>query len=179
MSQSGSALYGLMARFPDADGLLAAVRDWPSDLGRPHAYTPFPLPGLDEALGLAPDRLGWWALAGGLFGGLSALGIQWYSAVIDYPINVGGRPPFSLPAFLPITVILTLFWAAAATALGYLIGNRLPRLSHPVFGAPGFADATRDGFFLLVRAGGESFNAEQAGARLAALGAESVQEVPA
>ena len=83
MSSSTPGLYGLMARFPDADGLLAAARDWPGDRGRLRAYTPFPVPGLDEALGLRPDGLGWWALAGALFGGLSGLGIQWYSAVID------------------------------------------------------------------------------------------------
>jgi len=179
MSESRSRLHGLLARFSDADGLLAAARDWPGDRGRLRAYTPAPVPGLAEALGLPPDRLAWWTLAGGLFGGLSALGIQWYSAVIAYPINVGGRPPFSLPAFLPIIVILTLFWGAAATALGYFIGNRLPRLSHPVFAAHGFEDASRDGFFLLVRAGGEDFDAGRASAQLEALGAESVQEVTA
>jgi hypothetical protein len=179
MNAQETRLYGLMARFPDAGDLLAAARAWPGDRARLRAYTPFPMPELDQALALAPDRLGWWALAGALFGGLSGLGIQWYSAVIDYAINVGGRPPFSLPAFLPITVILTLFWGAAATTLGYFLGNRLPRLSHPVFAAPGFADASRDGFFLLVRADGDDFDAQQAGALLKDLGAESVREVPA
>ena len=179
MSASGSTLYGLIARFPDVDRLLAAARDWPYDLDRLHAYTPFPVPGLEEALRLPPDRLAWWALFGGLFGGLSALGIQWYSAVIDYPINVGGRPAFSLPAFLPIVVILTLFWGAAATTLGYFIGNRLPRLSHPVFAAPGFTNASRDRYFLLVRSSSEDFDAEEVGARLWGLGATAVQEVSA
>jgi hypothetical protein len=179
MSASDQDLYGLMARFADADGLLAAARVLRHDGRRLSAYTPFPVPGLADALGLAPDRLKWWALAGALLGGLSGIGIQWYSAVLNYPINVGGRPPFSLPAFLPITVTLTLFWGAAATTLGYFLGNRLPRLHHPVFAVPDFADASRDGFFLLIHAGGDDFDARGAGARLRQLGAESVQEVPA
>ena len=177
MSPSGPSLHGLMARFPDAGALLAAARGWPGGRDRLRAYSPFPVPGLDEALGLARDRLGWWALAGALFGGLSGLGIQWYSAVIDYPINVGGRPPFSLPAFLPIMVILTLFWGGAATALGFFVGSRLPRLYHPVFNVPDFDDASRDGCFLRVRAGGADFDIEWARARLQELGAESVEEV--
>ena len=179
MSASDRDLYGLMARFADAGGLVSAARTLQNDGGRLTAYTPFPVPGLAEALGLAPDRLKWWALVGALFGGLSALGIQWYSAVINYPINVGGRPPFSLPAFLPIIVTLTLFWGAAATILGYFLGNRLPRLHHPVFDVPDFGDASRDGFFLLIRAGDDNFDAERAAARLQELGAESVQAVTA
>lgn len=172
-----AAPYGLMGRFADADQLVRAARACREDFPAVEAYSPFPVPGLARALALGPDGIRLWALAGALFGALSGFFIQYYSAVVDYPIDVGGRPLFSWPAFLPIVVLLTLFWGAAGTVLGMFVLDRLPRLHHPVFNVAQFADASRDGFFLVIRAEDPAFDAALVGERLRELGAEAVEEV--
>jgi hypothetical protein len=145
-------IYGVMGRFPSAAQLVEAARRSRAEFETVEAYSPFPIEGLREALRLGKDRVSLWALVGGLVGLLSGFLIQTYSAVVDYPINVGGRPPFSWPAFLPASVIVTLFWGAFGTVLGFFLLSRLPRLYHPVFNVPDFGAASRDGYFLLIRA---------------------------
>ncbi len=169
--------YGLMGCFADADGLVEAARACREDFRAVEAYSPFPVPGLARALALGPDGVRLWALAGALFGALSGFFVQYYSAVVDYPLDVGGRPLFSWPAFLPIVVLLTLFWGAAGTVFGMFVLDRLPRLNHPVFNVPQFGRASRDGFFLVIRADDPAFDAARVRQRLRELGAESVEEV--
>jgi hypothetical protein len=171
-------IYGLMAQFRDADALLEATRELRREYRHLEAYSPFPVEGMQEALALDTNRVPLFALGGGLFGALSGFFIQYYSAVIDYPINVGGRPLFSWVAFLPITVILTLLWTGAGAVLGMFVLNRLPRLYYPTFNATAFADASRSGFFLLVRADEPLFNAKRIERQMAALDAHLVEEVP-
>ena len=170
-------LYGVMGRFPDADRLVEAARRSRVEFKTVEAYSPFPIEGLPEALRLGKDRVSPWALAGGLFGLLSGFLIQTWSAVVDYPINVGGRPPFSWPAFLPASVILTLFWGAFGAVLGFFLLSRLPRLYHPVFNVPGFAAASRDGYFLVILADDPAFDPERARAWLRDAGAQPIEEV--
>jgi hypothetical protein len=171
------ACYGVLGRFPDASALLHAVQACRAEFPRLEAYSPCPVPGLSQALGLAPDRTPRFALAGALFGLLSGFLIQYYTGVIDYPVNVGGRPDFSWPAFLPITVILTLLWGAVGAVFGLFRLVRLPRLYHPVFNVPSFADASRDGYFLVICATSPDFDAQCGTARLQSLGATGVVEV--
>lgn len=145
-------LYGLLAEYPTAEGLLAAVKQvraagWVSV----DAYAPFTVDGLAEALGAPPDHVAPWTLAGGVIGGLGAYFMQWYSAVVSYPLNIGGRPLDSWPAFLPITFELTILGAAIATVLAMLVQNGLPRLVHPLFSVPAFDLATRNRFYLVLR----------------------------
>jgi hypothetical protein len=148
-----------------------------ADYDAVEAYSPFPIEGLPEALRLGKDRVSPWSLGGALFGLLSGFLIQTYSAVPDYPINVGGRPPFSWPAFLPASVILTLFWGAFGTLLAFFLLSRLPRLYHPVFNVPDFGAASGDGCFLLIRAHDPDFDPERARAWLREAGAERVEAV--
>lgn len=171
-------LYGVMGRFSDRERLLDAVRACRRDYPDLEVYSPFPVQGMPEALGLGPDRVSHWALAGGVFGASCGFAIQWYSAVIAYPIDVGGRPAFSWPAFLPITLLLTLFWGAFAAAAAMFLLNRLPRLHHPVFNVSDFSAASREGLFLVICANGFDLDATRARARLEALGAAPVWEVP-
>ena len=116
------------------------------------AYAPFSVEGLAEALGFARNRVALITLLGGILGGAGIYFLQWYSAVIDYPINIGGRPLHSWPAFIPATFECTVLGAALAAFFGMLILNGLPRLHHPVFNAPDFDLATRNRFFLCIEA---------------------------
>lgn len=172
-------LYGVMGRFADAEGLLSAVRACRDEYEYQalEAYTPFPVPEISKLLSPGSDPLPLWALAGGLFGALSGFVIQSYSAVVNYPINVGGRPLFSWPAFLPATILLTLFWGAAGATLGMFWLSRLPKLYHPVFNVADFADASRDGFYLVIRSHDPAFSEAAVRRRLEQLGAATVSEV--
>jgi hypothetical protein len=119
---------------------------------RLEAYTPFAVDGLAEALGPVRNRIPLLMLLGGLAGGLGMLALQYYAAVIDYPIDVGGRPDASWPAFMPAALEMTILFAALAGIIGMLVGNGLPRLNHPLFDSERFAAASRDGLFVLLRA---------------------------
>src|SRR5207249_7691855 len=144
-----SSPYGIMAEFASPQALLAAVAFCREARYRDiEAYTPFPVDGLAEALGFARNRVPLLALIGGILGGAGIYFLQWYSAVIDYPINAGGRPLHSWPAFIPPTFEITVLAAALACFFGMLVLNGLPRLHHPIFNAKDFDLASRNRFFL-------------------------------
>ncbi|HYR95928.1 MAG TPA: DUF3341 domain-containing protein [Candidatus Binatus sp.] len=146
-------IYGLLAEFEDPTALVHAAR-----AAREHgytrldAYTPFPIEALREALDLPPNRLSLFVLIGGLLGGLSGYLLQYWTSVVDYPLNVGGRPLHSWPAFVPITFETTVLGAALACALGMIALNGLPMPYHPLFNVPRFALSSRDRFFLGIEA---------------------------
>jgi hypothetical protein len=153
------ALYGLLVEFATADALLAAVRRARDNGCRElEAYSPFPIEGLAEELGFRSHAVPAFTFGGALVGGLGAYFLQWYSAVVDYPINVGGRPLNSWPSFLPATFELAVLGAAIAAVIGMLVANGLPRLVHPLFGAPEFDLATRNRFFLCLPASDPTFH---------------------
>ena len=153
-----SRIYGVLAEFPSADALLAAARE-ARGAGYVHieAYSPFPIEGLAEATGFRRNWVPPIVLGGGLIGGLGGYFMQWYSAVISYPINSGGKPPHSWPEFIPVTFELTILIAALAGVAGMLWLNGLPRLHHPVFNLREFDLASRNRFFLCVLAGDPEF----------------------
>jgi len=141
----------LLAEFATPETLLAAARRArDAEMTGLDAHTPFPVEGLAEALGLGPTRLRLAMLLGGIGGGILSYAMQWYSAVIDYPLNAGGRPLHSWPAFLVPAFEGTVFGAALTGIVGFLIATGLPRLHHPVFAAHGFGRASQDRFFLSV-----------------------------
>lgn len=172
-------LYGLMAEFEDTDSLLAATRQVRDQGYRcMEAYTPFPVAGLSELVGVHGRRLPLIVLSGGIIGGLGGLFMQWYPAVIDYPWNVGGRPFASWPNFIPIAFETTILVAAVSAVLGMLWLNGLPEPYHPVFNVPQFEMASRNRFFLVIEADDPHFDRQQTHALLLGLGALSVAEVP-
>ncbi len=173
-----AAPWGLMAEFRTADELLAAARAArEAGYTRIEAYTPFHVDGLAEAMGLRPSRVPLATFVGALLGGLGGYFMQWYSAVVDYPINVGGRPLHSWPMFVPVTFELTVLGGALAAFAAVIVGNRLPDLSYPVFDAPDFELATRNRFFLCLRADDPAFAAEGTAAWLDACGPLRREEV--
>ena len=172
-------MYGLLVEFVDAEQLRgAALRTrLEGHYTRVDAYSPYPVAGLAEALDKPPSRVPFWTLLGGILGGGSTYLLQWYSAVIAYPINVGGRPTFSWPAFIPATLEMTILWAAIFGVGAMLLGNGLPRLRHPLFGVPAFERASDDRFFLLVRCDDPRFDLPSCHAFLESLGPVSITEV--
>lgn len=170
--------HGLIARFGDPDGLLRAAKAMRSrGYARMDAFSPWPVHGLDAALGHRRTRLPRVMLAGGIAGALGAYGLIAYSVGIDYPIDVGGRPLHSWPAYLVLAFEGGILGAALAGFLGLMRANGLPEYYHPVFNVPGFDFADGGGFWLMVEAADPAFG-EGTADDLRATGADSVQEVP-
>ena len=153
-------LYALLAEFADPAALLGAVRECRARYRDVDAYAPYAVDGLAEALGFHRNRVPLLTLIGGAIGGAGTYFLQWYSAVVDYPINSGGRPLHSWPAFVPPTFEITVLAAALTAFIGMLVLNGLPRLHHPIFNAADFDLASRNRFFLGVRASDPQFDRE-------------------
>lgn len=159
--------WALMAEYASADELVAAARAAREAGYRDaEAYAPFPVEGLAEALGFTGSKVPPATFLGGLAGGVGGYLLQWYSAVVSFPEEVGARPLHSWPMFVPVTFELAVLGAALAAFVGVLAMNRLPRLAHPIFDAPDFELATRDRFFLCLRADDPAFEPARAAALL-------------
>jgi len=171
-------IYGLMAEFNSPETLLhAAERASHQGFKRMDAYTPFPIEGLAEALGIGPTRVPLIVLIGGIIGCLGGFFLQYWLAAIDYPLNVGGRPLNSWPAFIPVTFEMTILFAALAAFLGVLALNGLPMPYHPVFNVEQFELASRNRFFLCIEAGDPNFDRDATWKFLESLTPEGVYQV--
>ena len=171
-------LYGLMAEFETADALLSAARKaHAAGYTSMDAFTPLPVEGLSEAVGFHSTRLPLIVLIGGILGGLGGFFLQYYPNVIGFPQNIGGRPLNSWPAFIPITFEMTVLAAALATVLGMLALNGLPTPYHPVFNVQRFRLATRNRFFLCIKARDPRFALEQTREFLKGLEPREVSEI--
>jgi hypothetical protein len=171
-------LYGLMAEFRSPETLLAAARRASGEgFKRMDAYTPFPVEGLAEAIGFHRTRVPLIVLIGGIVGCLGGFFLQYWVAVIDYPLNVGGRPLNSWPSFIPVTFEMTILVAALSAFLGVLALNGLPMPYHPVFNVEQFELASRNRFFLCIEAADPLFDRERTAKFLESLKPEGVYEV--
>jgi hypothetical protein len=171
--------YGLLAEFADLELLVTAARRVREEgYTRTDAYSPFPVEELAEALGARASKLPLLVLLGGIAGCVGGYLLQYVPSVIEYPLNVGGRPPHSWPAFIPVTFETTILAAALTAVLGMLALNGLPMPYHPVFHIERFARATQDGFFLLVESRDPRFDAGRTRELLQGLQAREVNDVP-
>ena len=154
-------IHGLMAEFDNPTDLVgAADRARLAGYTVMDAYSPFPIEELHDALGGEPTKLPLLVLLGGLFGCIGGFGLCYWASVIAYPINVGGKPFNSWPAFIPVTFECTILAAALTAVFGMLALNGLPQPYHPVFNVPRFALASRNRFFLCIEARDSRFDLE-------------------
>ncbi|HEX7318459.1 MAG TPA: DUF3341 domain-containing protein [Pyrinomonadaceae bacterium] len=172
------ATYGLMAEFDNpSDAVAAARRVHEEGYTRVDAFSPYPVEELSEALGVHKTRMSLIVLIGGILGGTGGYLLQFYLHTIYYPLNVGGKPFHSWPAFIPVTFECTVLGAALFAVFGMLALNGLPEPYHPVFNAPNFALASRDRFFVLIESTDPKFDREHTAEFLRALGPREVTDV--
>jgi mono/diheme cytochrome c family protein len=177
MSKGTFAVVGL---FDEARELLDAIpKVRARNLGRVEAYTPYPVHGIDAALGLRRSPIAGMVMVAGITGAVAALLFQWWTTAIDYPIVVGGKALFSWQAFVPIMFEVTVLFATFTAGLGMLfLMNRLPFFGHPLLASKAIAAITRDKFGLAIEAEGEALDLEAARAALAAAGAKALEVLP-
>ena len=172
-------MYGLLAEFDEADKLIAATQlTREAGYRKFDAYSPFPVDGLSEALGLTKSPISLIVLMGGIVGAVAGFGLQYYVAVIATPLNIGGKPLKSWPSIIPVTFEATILGAALAAVIGLLLLNGLPMLYHPVFNIESFARASHDGFFLCIETADAQFDLAKTKEFLQGLGPREVYDVP-
>ena len=174
----GASSYGLMAEFPDAESLLAAVRRV-RDAGytKFDAFSPFPIHGMPEAIGFKDRSVAPIVLGGGIAGLLVGYGLEYWSSVIAYPLNIGGRPYHSWPMFIPPAFETTILFAAISAVVGMLALNGLPQPYHPVFNAPRFSLASQESFFLVIESTDPKFDGNATRQMLTSLQPREVVDV--
>jgi len=167
-----------MAEFASPEELLeAARRAFAAGFRKMDAYSPFPVDGLAEAIGFHRSRVPLIVLIGGILGCLGGFFLQYWVSVVDYPINVGGRPLNSWPSFIPVTFELTILVAALSAVFGVLALNGLPMPYHPVFNVERFELASRNRFFLCIEAADATFDLDSARKFFEEVGSQGIYEV--
>ncbi|MGH9376230.1 MAG: DUF3341 domain-containing protein [Terriglobia bacterium] len=172
-------IYGVMAEFDNTKDLLeAAHKVRAAGYRRVDAYSPLPVEGLSEAVGFPHTKLPVIVFIGGLIGCCGGFFLQYYPNAMGYPLDIGGKPFDSWPAFIPITFELTILFACLFCFFGWVILSGLPSPYHPVFNVPRFALASRDRFFLCIESKDPKFDVEQVKSFLQSLNPYEVNVVP-
>jgi hypothetical protein len=178
-SKTNPGLYGLVAEFENPTALVQAARSaHEAGYRRMDAYSPFPIEGLSEAMGYHRTAMPLLILIGGIVGALSGFGLQYYCAVLSYPVDVAGRPLNSWPSFIPVTFELTVLFGSLTAVFGLIALCGLPMPYHPLFHIPRFSRATCDGFFLCIESVDPRFDREATKSFLTGLNSSDVSEVP-
>jgi hypothetical protein len=180
VSEQVNATYGVMAEFDSAQGIVeAARRTMAEGFTKIEAYTPVPIEELNDIIHKKRTILPTISLLGGLTGMATGFALQYWAAVLEYPMNVGGRPFASWTAFVVPSYELTILFSALATAGGMIALNGLPQPYHPVFNTPRFSLASSDKFFLVIEADDAKYDGHRTSRFLHDLGAKGVYDVPA
>ena len=178
MKEHRSHVYGVIGEFEKPEQLVhAATKIREAGYRYFEAYSPFPVEGLPEAMGMRRNLVPLITLLGGLAGGLGGFGFQYWAAVIAYPQNIGGRPLNSWPAFIPVTFELTILCASLCAVFGMLALNGLPQPHHPIFNAHRFTHASTDRFFVCIQSRDKKFQLGDTARLLQGLAAHHVSEV--
>jgi hypothetical protein len=172
-------IYGIMAEFDTPQALVdAAHATHQAGYQKIDAYSPFPVEGLAEEIGFHRDEVPLVVLIGGIVGGLTGYLMQYWMSAVAYPLNIGGKPPHSWPAFIVITFEMTILFAGISAVFGMLALNGLPMPYHPVFNVPRFVFASKDRFFLIVFSTDKKYDPAATRRFLEALNPRSISEVP-
>lgn len=173
-----SVPYGLIAEF-DTPGAAMHAAEKVRDAGFQHwdVYTPFPVHGMDKAMGLKNSKVGWFAFIGGVTGYALGMLMIWWMNAYDYPIPVGGKPMFSPFAAFPPSYELTILLGAFGSLGGMLFLNRLPRLHHPLLKHRQFAAATHDKFFIVIETSDPKYSPTETRRVLEQAGSKQIEMV--
>lgn len=175
-AESKSAIHGLMAEFDTPEALVEMARVARAEgFTKVEAFTPMPVHALDDAMGLK-NNLGFIVLMGGLAGAATGMALEYWTSVIEYPTNIGGRPWFSWPAFIVPMYETTILFACLSAVIGLFVLSGLPQPYHPVFNVARFSEATRSRFFYLIEAEDPKFDAARA--LMARMKPLAIEEVP-
>jgi len=176
MTEKGHRLTVLLAEFENPAVLVeAAGRMYESGYRRFDAHSPFPVHGMDRAMGLRRSPLGWIVGLAAVLGVVGAMGLQWWTSTIDYPLVISGKPFFSFQAYVPVTFALGVLLSAFAALIGMLVLNGLPRFFHPIFNSDRFARVSDDGFFISVESDDPLFEETQTGDFLKSIGGKNLE----
>jgi len=175
MSSGREKIHGLLARFESPGVLLeAAAKVRRAGYKKFDCHSPFPIHGMDDAMGLKRSPMGWIAGLLAIIGGGGLFTLQWWSSAVEYPLVIAGKPFFSFQAYVPVTFAGAVICAAFAASFGMLIINQLPRLHHPIFHSDKF-NVTDDGFFVSVEAGDPQFDVDKTKSFLESIGGREVE----
>lgn len=173
---SEQAVHGVMARYKDPGALIQAaekVRD--AGYKKFDCHSPFPIHGMDDAMGLKRSPMGWIVGTAATIGGIAGLALQWWTSTIDYPIVISGKPLFSFQAYIFVTFALAVLCSAFAASIGMLMVNKLPRYHHPVFYSDLFKRCSNDSFFISVLSDDPKFDKAETGQFLQSIGGNDVE----
>jgi hypothetical protein len=175
-SRAQGGVVGVLARFESAATLLAAAKQVrEAGYTRFDCHSPFPIHGMDGAMGLKRSGLGWIVGLAATLGTVGGLGLQWWTSSVEYPMVISGKPFFSYQAYVPITFGLGVLLSAFAAVVGMLALNRLPQLHHPVFFSERFSRFSDDGFFVSIEADDAQFDAKTTADFLTSIGGLEVE----
>lgn len=176
MTNSMHKIHGIVARFEDTAELFdAAQKTHQAGYRKFDCHSPFPIHGMDKAMGLKRSGLGWLVGLSGLVGSSGALLLQWWSGSIENPLIISGKPLFSYQAYLPVTFAVGVLLAAFTALFGMLILNGLPRFNHPIFYSDNFIKASDDSFFVSIESNDTMFDLENTSKFLESIGGKDIE----
>ncbi len=178
MNGKDTKIFGILAQFGDPGELLqAAEKTRDAGYSKFDCYSPFPIHGMDDAMGLRRSPLGYIIAFISFFAVIGGLSLQWYANAIDYPLVISGKPFISYQAYAPVGFGLTVAIAAIFTFVVMLALNGLPRPHHPIFSSSNFEKVTDDGFFIGIESGDSKFDTEKTKEFLSSIGGKNIETI--
>ncbi len=177
-STEENKMYGVLAEFRNPKELIDAAKKINQNGFRKYdTFSPFPIHGIDKAMNLPKSKLGWIVGIHGLIGLVGAFAMIYYMMVVDYPLNISGKPLMNIPAWIPVIFELTILLSAFGAVFGMFFLNGLPRFNHPLFNSENFKKATDDGFFVCIEAEDPQFDADKVQTLLKDAGGTNIEEI--
>lgn len=175
---SEKTIYGILAEFRNPKELTDASKNIvESGYRNFDTFSPFPIHGIDKAMNLKKSKLGWIVAGHGMLGLAGALSLIYFTMVVDYPLNISGKPLMNVPAWIPVTFELTVLLSAFGAVFGMFFLNGLPKFNHPLFSSVNFKKATDNGFFVCIESEDPQFEEEKVKKFLQDTGATNIETI--